>query len=215
MFDLRAALAGFAVVSILASGCGGVRIVREPRVIAVAASPDPEGQPVGVAPPLEPRRQQLLPVKLDPAAESFLRAHSSTAPRGFSAESPLSLTAMAVLATGHAEARGLAPDPTFYGAQLGEGERAELVLNPVPSCVTVVVHGGLGVMEVDAFIVDGPPDAPRILAADDRAGPAAVVGGQGMCAPLSVGQGSPRVVVVVRRGAGPVVMGVFRGDRAP
>jgi hypothetical protein len=214
MCGLRVALACFAV-STLTSGCGGVRIDRGPRVIAVAANPEPQAQPTG-APPLESRRQLLLPPKQDPAAESFLRAHGSAPPKGFSAEPPTTLTAMAVFATGHAEARGLVPDSNLYGVRLAEGERAELGLVPPPGCVTVVAHGGLGVMEVDSFVVDGPPDSPRILAEDDRAGPAAVLGGQGACAPLSSAQaGAARIVVIVRRGSGPVVMGVFRGDRAP
>lgn len=138
-------------------------------------------------------------------------AHTGSPAKGFNAESPISLTALAAIATGHAEARGLAPDPTIYGARLAEGERAELVLTPAPGCVTVVAHGGLGVMEVDSFVVDGTADSPRVLGQDDRAGPVAVLGGQGACVPL--GGGAPRIIVIVRRGGGPVMMGVFRGDR--
>ena len=177
----------------------------------------PQAEPTTGTPVLELRRQLLLPAKQDPAAESFLRAHLGASPKAFSVEPPTSLTAMAVFATGNAEARGLTPDPSFYGARLNEGERAELELTPAPACVTVVTHGGLGVMEVDSFVVDGAADSPRILAEDDRAGPAAVLGGQGACAQLSTGQtaGAPRVVVIVRRGGGPVVVGVFRSDRAP
>jgi hypothetical protein len=217
MCGLRVAVTGFGlIVWALLPGCGGARNARQtPRVVAMPVNSPPDAQVAGAA-PLELRRHLLLPPKQDPAAESFLRAHGSAAPKGFATEPPTSLTAMAVFATGLAEARGLVPDPTFYGARLGEGERAELGLTPASGCVTVVAHGGLGVMEVDSFVVDGPPDAPRILAQDDRAGPAAVLGGQGACAPLTgESGGAPRVVVIVRRGAGPVVMGVFRGDRAP
>jgi hypothetical protein len=218
MCGLRVAFARFAVVSTLVSACGGGRGDRQtPRVIAMPVASPPGAQPAGADPLLELRRQLLLPPKLDPAAETFLRAHGTAAPKGFAAEPPTSLTAMAVFATGLAEARGLAPDPSFYGVRLGEGERAELTLTPPSGCVTVIAHGGLGVMEVDSFVVDGPADSPRILAQDDRVGPAAVLGGQGACAPIAAGDttGAPRVVVIVRRGAGPVVMAVFRGDRAP
>ena len=161
--------------------------------------------------PLEARRQLLLPSRPDPEAARFLLTHTGGPAKGFSAESPLSLTALAVIATGHAEARGLAQDPTLYGARLAEGERAELVLTPAPGCVTVVAHGGLGVMEIDSFVVDGPADSPRVIGQDDRAGPVAVVGGQGAC--VALGGGAPRIIVIVRRGGGPVMMGVFRGDR--
>lgn len=216
MSGLRVAHAGFVLLSVVGAGCGGVRSDRQtPRVIAMPVNAPPDAQPLAAA-PLELRRQLLLPPKQDPAAESFLRAHRS-APKSFTAEPPTSLTAMAAFATGLAEARGLAPDPTFYGARLAEGESAELGLSPASGCVTVVAHGGLGVMEVDSFVIDGPPDAPRILAQDDRAGPAAVLGGQGACAPIATGDATraPRIVVIVRRGAGPVVMAVFRGERAP
>jgi len=214
MSGLRVALTGFPVLWAFLSGCGGSSGYRQtPRVIPMPVNAPPEAGTTG-APPPELRRQLLLPAKLDPAAESFLRAHGSAAPKGFTTEPPTSLTAMAAFATGLGEARGLAPDLTFYGARLGEGERAELGLTPPTGCVTVVAHGGLGVMEVDSFVVDGPPDSPRILAQDDRAGPVAVLGGQGACAPITT-TGGARIVVIVRRGAGPVVMAVFRGDRAP
>ena len=51
-------------------------------------------------------------------------------------------------------------------------------------CLTVVAHGGLGVREVDAFILLGSAPDGDILAQDGSGGPVAVVGGQAGCGAL-------------------------------
>ncbi len=131
-----------------------------------------------------------------------------------------SLTAIAAVETGRAEAKDVDGPAALFGATLEEGDRASLSLSvPEPDCVTIVAHGGLGVAEVDAYVVEGPDGSPRVIGEDGRPGPIAVVGGLGGCRKSATDCGpvclarsseSPRVEVVVRRGSGPIVVGVLR-----
>lgn len=148
--------------------------------------------------------------------QSLARPAKSLEPRA--AES--SLTAIAVVETGRGEAKDVSEPAALFGATLEEGDRAVLPLaRAEPDCVTVVAHGGLGVAEVDAYVVEGPDASPRVIGEDGRPGPIAVVGGLGGCRKASSDCGpicltrtseSPRVEIVVRRGSGPVVVGVLR-----
>ena len=150
----------------------------------------------------------------NPEAAAMLRQGLATPAVAFSSNDPPKLTALAVEGTGRSEARGLAPEGGMRFVTLAEGQRASEPLDLAPGdCVTVVAHGGLGIMEVDAFVL-GPgadDDLPNILATDTKDGPMAVVGGQSGCfvylgsAPMKAS-----LVVQARRGAGPVVMQLFR-----
>lgn len=133
-----------------------------------------------------------------------------------------SLTAQAVLDTKKVEAR-VAPDPIALSqATLAEGERVRLDLDTQgDECFTAIAHGGLGVMELDVFISSGDALAPTILARDEKSGPEAVAGGSSSCATPRPGCGPVcvparavpaglRVEVVVRKGKGPVVLGLAR-----
>ncbi len=157
------------------------------------------------------RASLLEPQREDPAVESYMRSHLSAPVRTLSAGKEESLTMRAVRATGRAEVREPADEPELWSGKLGEGERAEIELGAEPGCVTVVVHGGLGVTEVDSFVVEGPQADPHVLGGDRKSGPVAVAGGQGGCVKLR--KEPARALVIVRKGAGPVAVGVYRKGR--
>jgi hypothetical protein len=135
---------------------------------------------------------------------------------------PGSVTALAVVDTQRVEARAAEQPLVLSQATLGEGERARLDLETAGhECFTAIAHGGLGVMELDVFISSGEATEPTILARDDKSGPVAVAGGASacptprpgcgpVCVPSSAVPAGLRVDVVVRKGRGPVVLGVAR-----
>lgn len=158
----------------------------------------------------------------DPEAEVYYRAHLDAAPKPLVAQQGGTVTHTAVLSTSRVEARDVGDAPVFHGQRLEEGERGRLTLDvAAPECFTVVVHGSIGVAEVDAFVVDGPDGSPRILGHDSKSGPMAVVGGRGgcpegddRCGPICVEKSTTaRVEVIVRKGAGNVVLGLSRMKR--
>ena len=141
----------------------------------------------------------------------------STAPRSELADptTPTGLTTVAVLDTARAEARGFVPEGGLREVTLAEGQSASAAFDLAPGeCLTVVAHGGLGVREVDAFILlgGGSGEGADILAQDGSGGPVAIVGGQSGCTRVLTAR-RVDVVVQVRKGKGSVVAVVYRGKR--
>lgn len=158
-------------------------------------------------------------VDVDPQAAFALR-RSGPAPSRALADSstPGGLTAIALLDTTRAEARGFWPEGGVREVALEEGQRASTGFDlAAGECLTVIAYGGLGVREVDAFVVVGAAPDGDILAQDGSRGPIAIVGGQAGCARTLKAQ-HVEVAVLVRKGKGSVVAVVYRGragDRGP
>jgi hypothetical protein len=194
-------------------GCT-VTVTREP----IVARPRPATPILPSAAPVERAPVPPEPVVVDPEAARALFLHYPKAAAPLASKDPPKITVLALEGTARSEARGLRPDGDPLTATLEEGQRASRPLTLSPGdCVTVVAHGGLGVMEVDAFILGPPadrtaPDArPAILAQDGKNGPVAVIGGQSGC--FSFGGAAKidaELSVQARKGAGPVVVRVFR-----
>jgi hypothetical protein len=121
-------------------------------------------------------------------------------------------------------ARGAAPDATpdehVMIAELKEGERAAMELPELGAgCVTIVAQGGLGVVELDAFVTVGAGEGAHVVAEDARTGPIAILGGRGHCieaaiktAAASTSKGT--LHLLARRGAGAVVARIYRASAA-
>lgn len=208
--------------------CSSVLAAVALIALAVACVPPPQGQargPVATsfsvaaargAAPAEVDAVRapapLEPVAIDPAAIGALR-DSARLPAVVLAEGPLpsGLTAMSLGETTRAEARGLPPVGGVRQAQLAEGQRATMDVElRTDQCLTVVVHGGLGIREVDAFVVAQASPEGQVLAQETVGGPLAVIGGQAGCFRPSRA-GPAEVVVVARKGAGSVLVAVFVG----
>ena len=179
---------------------GGVP-TSPPRAV-VLAPPDP---------PLPPPKEIA---RVDPGAEEVLRANLDRPTQPLDGGSPPKVTALALGHTALSEARGRSADP-IRSATRSEGGGAVVPLPLAPAdCVTIIAHGGLGVSEVDLFLVERTEGSFRVLAQDARTGQLAIVGGQRGC---YVALGQPvrgaEVWAQVRSGAGPVVVGVYRASR--
>lgn len=149
-------------------------------------------------------------VAIDPEGERLLRARFDAPARALGTGEAPELTRIAVEDTARAEARGLELLDGVKHVELAEGERAELPFELVQgSCATVIAHGGLGLREVDAFLIDATPTL-EVRAADGRKGPASVVGGQRGCFVWTEREPKQlRAVVQARKGAGTVVFAVY------
>ena len=204
----------FALVSL---ACGGEAAYPPPPVPAQLPSAARDVPGVTTAGPLVTPVFTVDPG--DPAARAYYLAHLEAPARPLEPVPATTLTARAVLDTSRVEARA-APPPALFGATLAEGERARVAVELEDgACVTAIAHGGLGVMEVDVFVVSGEDRAPTILRDDEKSGPVAVAAGSATCTPAArvcgpvcaaAGAARPRVEVIVRRGGGPVVVGVAR-----
>jgi hypothetical protein len=208
--DVRRALA-------IASMLGGLAACEGPA--KPPATPQKGPGPLILAPRLDAGATRTAPMEvspIDPGAQQFLHEHAnepmvSLEPGGLPA-----VTLEALGATARGEAKGMEAEGEPRGAKLAAGRRARL---PLPleagDCVTVIAHGGLGVMEVDAFIVAlRSPDVPadfQVLAEDTRTGPLAIIGGQRGCF-LAADERAQHAEVWVqaRKGSGPVVVGIYR-----
>jgi len=153
---------------------------------------------------------------IDPQAKIFLATHVAEPTVLLAPGSLPPVTLVALDATARGEAKGMDAVGDPLGAKLAPGQRARL---PLPmgrgDCITVIAHGGLGVMEIDAFIVTVPSAADpkdfQILAEDTRTGPLALVGGQRGCYLSNDTRGEhAEIWVQARKGAGPVVVGIYR-----
>lgn len=208
------AASGLLALAVLAAGCkvqvGAGRPTRtaaSPAAAPKAAAPRAEG--FDEVRDLAPNER----VEVDPQAAFTLRAGSG--PRGELADrtTPTGLTTIAVLDTARAEARGFLPEGGLREVTLEEGQSAAASFDlAAGECLTVVAHGGLGVREVDAFILAGTGAGADILAQDGAGGPVAIVGGQSGCTRVLSAQ-RVEVVVQVRKGKGSVVAVVYRGKK--
>jgi hypothetical protein len=149
-------------------------------------------------------------VAIDPEGERLLRERFDAPARTLGTGEVPALTRIAVEDTARAEARGLELLDGVKYVELSEGERAELSFELVQgSCATVIAHGGLGLREIDAFLIDASPTL-EVRAADARKGPASVVGGQQGCFVWTEREPKQlRAVVQARRGAGTIVFAVY------
>jgi hypothetical protein len=218
----RAAL--LAVILALAAGCGEAPPppVKPPVVKAPA--------PVGKAPPRTPapagtmkvealqrpsEQEPVLETLPDPEAlRAFRRrVEEETAAKFALATKPPRVTEIALEDSARGAAAGMKlVDPT-HEVTLKEGERAVLEATIAPeACATFVVQGGIGVVEVDAFLVAADrSEGVRILAQDLGTGPVAAAGGLGRCyrnprkEPLPV-----EVHASVKRGAGVLLVRGYR-----
>lgn len=213
------ALVGWAI-----AGCGSeMTFPPAPKPPAPGeAVVDTEGSAAG------PLRTPLFEIDpRDPAARPYFVETLARPSHPLASTTPQSLTAQSVIDTSRVEARDAAGELALFEAKIGEGERAALPLAPKgDECFTAIAHGGLGVMELDVFIVAGSDGDPKFLAEDEKSGPVAVAGGRAQCPPSQPSCGpvcvsealesAPglRVEVVVRRGRGPVVVGVARRPQA-
>ncbi len=148
---------------------------------------------------------------IDPEAEETLRRNLSREPVPLAETSAPKVTRIALEHTARSEARGLEAEPVRT-AVVPEGGRGSAAL-PLETgdCVTVIAHGGIGVSEVDVFVVDRTGDRLMLLGQDARNGPLGIVGGQRGCL-VHLGPPLPHAEVWVqaRVGTGPVVVGVYR-----
>jgi hypothetical protein len=121
------------------------------------------------------------------------------------------LTTLALLDTARTEARGQSAVGGIRQVQLAEGQRAGFAIDLAEGdCLTLLAHAGLGVREVDLFVVAEAAPEGQVLAQDLVGGPLAVVGGRGGCW-RSPSARRAEVVVLARKGAGLVLAAVFRG----
>ncbi len=216
MLATRSSLLAAATVVVTITSCGphpGPR--RGPVATSLAVAPPPGDAPTAADALRAPA--PLEPIAFDPDALAALR-DSARLPALVlrSGEVPASLTAIALRDTARAEARGLTASGGVRYVVLGEGQRAAMPIDLRPAdCVTVVVHAGLGVREVDAFVI--APAAPdgQVLAQETTGGPLAIIGGRGGCFRAAM-SGTGEVVVVARKGAGPILVAVYvAGAPAP
>ncbi len=196
-------------------------------LLATSCTSEPNARPElgGTSPPpsrpviLEPTQVPLPvapkePVRIDPEAEATLRKNIGETTVALDGAEPPKVTAMALENTARSDARGMTREAVRTAA-LVEGRRGVMPLALAASdCITVIAHGGIGVAEVDVFLVDPKGGDFRILAQDDRSGPLGIVGGQRGCF-VVLGESIPaaEVWVQAREGAGSVVVGVYRAPR--
>jgi len=118
---------------------------------------------------------------------------------------------LALDGTARGQTDGLSADGATLGATLEEGQNARFEKLPldVGSCVTFVAQGGLGVIEVDLFLLTEGSPSPRILAQDAESGPSAVIGGRRGCFPVDHALQAD-LVVLARKGSGSILVQRYR-----
>ncbi len=201
-------------VGIVMAVCGCASEPAARPELGAPAAPATAARPVVLSPPdpLPPAPKEV--VRIDPEAETTLRQNAAQPAVPLGEGAPPKVTGLALDHTALSEARGMTRD-VVRTATLEEGRRAAMPL-PLESadCLTVIAHGGLGVAEVDVFFVDPSGSELRIVAQDARSGPLGIVGGQRGCFVL-LGERLPgaELWVQARKGAGPVVVGVFRAPK--
>ena len=176
---------------------------RPVRVVAKDAAPRSEREPVLDELP-DPEARKAFERRID---EPAVALQTSTAPPR------VTTTALADTALG--EAPGMRRAELLSQATLTEGQRAAMPVKLAPgACATFVAQGGLGVIEIDAFLTLADRKAGlRVLAQDVHVGPIAVIGGRGHCFENdSDAEVAAELHVTVRRGAGVVLVRGFRGD---
>lgn len=209
----------FALSSLCLAGLGAA--CREPVVPALSTPPIPAQKS-----PARQRDTSLRPaVPLEIQSDSLvdlatLRQVLASPPVAESKSDAPYVTSLALAATARGEARGLSPLGPVGHASLAELSYVarDFELSP-GDCVMAIAHGGLGVMEVDGFllltaVVGSEASAtPWVLAQDSRGGPIAVVGANSGCyAFTGAAAAAARMVVIARKGAGEVVFGLFKAS---
>ena len=126
---------------------------------------------------------------------------------------PPKVTEIALSDTARGEAVGMRPAEGLTSAKLTEGQRAMLAVTLAPNeCATFIAQGGLGVADLEMFLIAADrSDGIRILAQEAAAGPIALIGGRGRCYknPLDTPLAA-ELHVTLRRGAG---VSLVRGYR--
>lgn len=170
-----------------------------------------------VKPSTQPRPSEQEPVVdevPDPEAKRLFEARLAEPAVALSASgAPPRVTAIALDDTARGEAASMRPAGDVAAATLGEGKRAMMAVTLAPgACTTFIAQGGLGMIEVDLFLVLADRGAgTRILAQDQDAGPIAVIGGHGRCyknpreTPLEA-----ELHALARRGTGVVLVRGYR-----
>ncbi|MFO0617679.1 MAG: hypothetical protein U0414_34110 [Polyangiaceae bacterium] len=195
------------VVAAAVNGCKHVdHAAAIPTFIPAIEAPPPHDDSLGTRARVVP----FEPAPIDPEGARILSENYARAPVAPDDRAP-PLTLEALEDTALSEARGLELEGTIHSSNLREAERSALSIELAPGeCITVIAHGGLGVMEVDAFVVRPSSDPPHVLAEDSRNGPVALVGGLAGCWPfLDREPATVDVVVQARRGSGRVVYAVY------
>ena len=198
-------------VSALLAACSSSKPPERSPAVASSTAPIHIGR-AALVPHLPPRVVNYDKPPDDPRAFETLRDNMSTDPAALDQTPAPDLTKAALEDTARSEARGLELVDTVHVAELDEKRRAELSLDVARGdCLTVIAHGGLGVMEVDAFLAEHETNPPELLAQDASAGPIAVIGGQRGCFPfLRKTPATLDVIVQARKGSGPVVFAIYR-----
>ncbi|MFT3772553.1 MAG: hypothetical protein QM820_44750 [Minicystis sp.] len=172
------------------------------RVVAPTMTTRPSEQEPVLEEVPDPEAQRLFTKRLEDPAVTLARAGS-----------PPKVTEIALADTARGEAAGMMPADDVMEAKLTEGQRAMMAVTLAPyTCTTFIAQGGLGVIEVDLFLVAADrSDGVRILAQDPGVGPIAVVGGRGHCylnprsTPIAA-----ELHTTMRRGSGVVLVREYR-----
>lgn len=123
---------------------------------------------------------------------------------------PSPVLALAFDGTTRGQVDGLSGDGPTRSVTLGEGEHARVPVSLSPgSCLTVVGHGGLGVVELDLFLMEPAQPSRRLIAQDLVHGPSAILGGKEGCFPAERAM-ELELYLLARRGAGEVLFQIFR-----
>lgn len=213
--DLRAwAVRVAALLVLAAAGCGSSAPPPPPKAANAANLREKKRKALRVVKPqAQQRRSEQEPVideVPDPEAKRLFEERlADPAVTLAPASPPPKVTAIALSDTARGEAVGMKPAGEIAAAELAEGKRATMAVTLAPgSCVTFIAQGGLGVIEVDLFLVlASKSDGTRILAEDQGVGPIAVIGGHGRCyknpreTPLAA-----ELHATVRRGSGTVLV---------
>lgn len=199
-----------------AAACGSAPPPPAPVPLAKRARVGPRARPTLRADVINraARPTAASDKQLDPEPRRFLLAHLGEAAVAPSKEPPPPVTAVGLGSTAEGETVGLTPGGPVESARLAEGQRLELPWAlSAGDCVTFVAQGGLGTSEVDVFLAVGAGEAPSILAQDEQLGPVAVIGGRRGCFRNPRAQAvEARLLVMLRRGAGPVLVRGYRQD---
>jgi hypothetical protein len=217
MLPRQAWLAGL-LVSAVAAGCAP----PAPPEMSVSVSPAPPASaaPAGRRTVVLSRAQVERPSELtavtedrpDPEAQRQFEARiAQPAVALVAAPAPPKVTAIRLDDTRRGEAPDMKPVGEIFSATLAEGKRATMPVSiPAGACETFIAQGGLGVIEVDLFLTVGDGSSARILAEDPSTGPIAVIGGRGKCLQGKAGGTEAVLHAAVRRGAGVVLVRVYK-----
>jgi len=195
-------------------GCSGQGDASGPRVVGPArpARANASASPAAAASSARRDRPDEDEATPDPESRRLFLAGLARPSVAASPGPPSRVTALALANTALGEAAEMKPRGAPFTAILAAGQRLTAPASIGPGeCVTLIAQGGLGVIEVDLFLTQGEGDAATILAQDLASGPIAVIGGRRGCfKPPGGGAIAADLHVMVRRGAGPVLVQGFQ-----